>query len=144
MKSAWFSTIILITVCSIAIFSCKKDDDKKTTTTAPLGAGKGDGGNITYRITPVHDNVNIDSCWVYVEYNSEFDQPQTNLYDDSVKCKVENGKPVATFSELRKGTYLFYAIGWDLVRSQTVEGSRVLYATEERTTNVVDLQLHAK
>ena len=66
------------------------------------------------------------------------------MYDDSVKCKMENGKPVAIFYELRKGTYLFYAHGWDLVRSQTVEGSRVLYATEERTTNVVELQVFAK
>lgn len=144
MKSAWFSTIILITVCSVAMLSCDKEEEKKPTPTTTLGAGKGDGGNITYHITPIHDGIYIDSCKVYVEYNSEVDQPKTNMYDDSVTCKVIDGVPVAEFKDLRKGTYLFYAHGWDLVRSQTVEGSRVLYATQERTTNVIELQLHAE
>jgi hypothetical protein len=144
MKSAWFSSILLTAVLSLAIFSCEKNDNDDNISRNGTGAGKGSGGNITLRVIPVHDSVYVDSCMVYVKYNSETNPTILSGYDDSVKCKIENGKPVATFYELRKGTYLFYAYGWDIIRSQTVVGSRVYYATTERTTTDLELQTHAK
>lgn len=143
MKFGWLSSALLTAVLSCALVSCDKDDDDKKPETN-LGPGKGDGGNITYRIIPVHDGVYIDSCKVYVKYGTETEPEKINQYDDSLICVKENGKPVATFYELRKGTYLFYAAGWDLVRSQNVEGTRVVYANEERTTTTVDLQVFAQ
>lgn len=145
MKFGWFSSIILAALLSVVVFGCKKVDDKdKTPNPVPLGAGKGDGGNITFRIVPMHDGVEVDSCKVYIKYDDEVAPERTNLYDDSLICVQENGKPVATFYELRKGTYLFYADGWDLIRSQAVEGDRVVLADQERTIHTLELQLHAK
>lgn len=145
MKSAWFSTILLTAVFSLALFGCKKNDNDDNGPRTGVGAGKGEGGTNTITVYPLHNGVRIDSCVIYVKYNTEVNPLNRAGYDDSIKCtRDEFGKSFATFTDLRKGTYLFYGYGWDNVRSQTVEGSRVYYSTTDRTSTNLDLQLHAK
>lgn len=135
MRLAWLSKALLIAVCTVSIISCeKKIDDstpKKTTTVA------GKGGDNTLLITPVHDSVNVDSCMVYIKYNTDV-TPVT--FDDSAKCKMVSGKPVATFKELKQGQYFIWGKGWDLIRSQTVTGSVPYTITTMGTAVEVTLQ----
>lgn len=145
MKSAWFSTILLAAVSSLAFIGCEKNDDDVNGSRMASGAGKGSGGNNTINVYPIQKGIYIDSCIVYVKYNTEIAPLDRAQYDDSVVCVLnEDMKPVATFYELRKGTYTFYAYGWDRVRSQTVVGSRVYKSVTERTTTNLELEVYPK
>jgi hypothetical protein len=100
MKNAIIKGITLL-LFPIVMYSCKRNDDE------PMG---GKGGNASLRITPQHHGVNIDSSIVYIKYNAT-DAPAT--FDDSAKCVLTGGKPVATFSGLKKGNYYFLGRGYD-------------------------------
>jgi len=137
MKFSWFSTV-LIASFSVAIFSCSKDDDNNNTTAVSV-AGK--GGTTTLHVVPQNNGVNVDSCMVYLKYNTDVVPANLNQYDDSVKCATLDNVPVAAFPNLKKGQYLVYAKGWDIVRSQTVSGSRPYSITSDNTTATLELQL---
>ncbi len=96
--------------CSVILLffaaSCNKGDDGPATDTA------GKGGNAILKITPRHHGNQIDSCTIYVKYNA-VDAPVNGRYDDSAKCILTGGIPVATFSGLKKGNYYLYGYGWD-------------------------------
>ena len=101
MKRAHF--VLGVTLIGFStIVGCNRPDNEP-------GAGK--GGSATLRITPVHHSTTIDSAVVYIKYNAS-DIPTT--YDDSVKCVMIGGKPVALFSGLRKGNYYIFGRGYDL------------------------------
>lgn len=136
MKFSWFSTI-LIAGFSVAIFSCSKNDDNNSTTVSVAGKG----GTTTLHVVPQHNGVNVDSCMVYLKYNTDVIPANLNQYDDSIKCSKLNGVPVAAFTNLKKGQYLVFARGWDIVRSQTVSGSRPYTITTDNTTATLELQL---
>jgi hypothetical protein len=111
----WIAAI----ACSTALFAaCKKD---------PI-AGK--GGNAVLKITPRHHGNNIDSCTVYIKYNTK-DLPADAKYDDSAKCAPVDGKPVATFSNLKKGDYYLYGSGWDPSIAEGVLGGTPYTISEE-------------
>ena len=93
----------------------------------------GKGGATTFKITPKHHGRNIDSATIYIKYNTQ-DLPST--YDDSAKCVMENGKPVATFSGLKKGKYYLYGKGWDPSISEGVKGGVPQNITEEKTYEI--------
>ncbi len=113
-----FSLVLAITV--IAFTSCERKGINL--------AGK--GGNATLKVTPQHHGENIDSCTIFIKYNAQ-DKPSE--YDDQTICIMENGKPVATFSELKKGEYYIYGRGWDADIEQEVVGG-IPYKIEEETT----------
>jgi hypothetical protein len=104
----------LLSACALLALTAPACRDKETDQ-----AGK--GGKARLLVTPQHHGVNIDSCMVYIRYKSS-DAPGDGRYDDSARCAPVNGKPVATFSELRKGNYYLYGRGWDPQISETVEG----------------------
>ncbi len=95
-----------------ALVSCKPDQD--------LEIG-GKGGTATLVIVPLHHGVPVDSCTVFIKYNT-LDRPSDNSYDDSAKCVQENGKPTARFTALKKGKYFLYANGYDTSIAETVIG----------------------
>ena len=103
--------------------SCERKDDM---------AGK--GGAATLKVTPQHHGKNIDSCTIYLKYNAT-DKPSGN-YDEQVTCVSENGKPVATFTSLKKGRYYIYGRGWDKNIDQAVEGGIPYEITGETTLNI--------
>ena len=101
---------------------CKKDDD-----------------TATLRVTPRHHGRQIDSCTVYIKYNT-VNPPADGRYDDSAKCIPVNGLPVATIGGLKKGNYYLYGYGWDpqLTPPKAVKGGQS-YPVQEETTQTVDL-----
>ncbi|MBL7682907.1 MAG: hypothetical protein JNK00_06065 [Flavipsychrobacter sp.] len=112
----------------IILLSCGRKEPEPTNTDI---AGK--GGSATLKITPKHHSKNIDSCTIYIKYNAQ-DIP--NSYDDSIKAVKENGKPVATFSQLKKGKYYLYGYGWDTTISNNVKGGIPYTITEEKVHEI--------
>lgn len=121
--------VLLFALMSVlAIAACKRDEPIE-----PASAGK--GGNATLKITPTHHGVAIDSCTVYIKYNT---QDAATSYDDSVKCIPDNGVPTATFTGLKKGNYYLYGKGWDASISMEVVGG-LPYVISEETTLAANL-----
>jgi len=94
----------------------------------------GKGGNATLLVTPQHHGKNIDSCTIYIKYNT-LDAP-TTAYDDSAICTMSNGKPIASFSGLRKGDYYLYGEGYDPAILQQVAGGINHTIKEEKTIQI--------
>jgi hypothetical protein len=114
----------LLLACSLLFFACKKGDDE-----TPVG---GPGGNATLKITPWHHDKMIDSCMIYIKYNA-VNPPADSVYDDSARCVLVNGEPIATFAGLKKGNYYLFGYGWDpqLSPPQAVRGGIAWPVTEE-------------
>ncbi len=93
----------------IALASCSKGSD--------------DPAPFTLEVTPKHHGRPIDSCMIYIKYNS-VDPPANGVYDDSARCVPLNGLPVATFSNVKHGNHYLYGYGWDPLLSppQAVKG----------------------
>jgi hypothetical protein len=120
MMSKYFKSTILILLVAASLASCEREE--------PVSVG-GKGGNATLNVTPQHHSKNIDSCMVYIKYNT-LDKP-TSAYDDSAKCVIVNGKPVASFSGLKKGNYYLFGFGWDPAIVMNVKGGAPKQITEE-------------
>lgn len=103
--------LLIIAFGMLLFFSCKKSESNEST------AGK--GGSATLKITPQHHTRNIDSCTIYVKYNT---LDVAASYDDSVICVLENGRPVGTITQLKKGRYYLYGYGWDPLMATWVKG----------------------
>ena len=122
----FYPLLILLAVFS---FSCNRKDEDSS-------AGK--GGNATLKITPVHHTKYIDSCRVYIKYNA-VDAPSG--YDDSTWAVTVNGVPVASFTELKKGSYYIFGTGWDDAQPAgaswwNVKGGIPYTITEEKEINL--------
>lgn len=117
---------VLITIFVVISVGCKN----KTDPPADIG---GKGGTAVLKITPQHHGKNIDSFAVYIKYNS---QDAASVYDDSAEVIMENSKPVATFSQLKKGKYYILGRGWDSSISDDVKGGMPQTITEERTYEI--------
>lgn len=124
---------ILIILASLLMLTigCKKPDDN------PSIGGK--GGNATLKVTPRHHGRQIDSCTIYIKYNS-VDAPSDGRYDDSAQTVLISGIPVATFAGLKAGNYYLYGYGWDPTLSppQHVKGGYA-YPIQQETAQSVDL-----
>jgi len=141
MKSTWFGAIIFAGLLSVALFSCVKDeeDDVKpaTNNNTPNYVG-GKGGNATLKVIPHHNGVDIDSCYIYIAYNT---LDTTKNYDDSAYCYTINGRPTATFNNLKPGNYYIAGKGWDLYTSEKVTGVRAISLEDSTTDYTVELPI---
>jgi hypothetical protein len=124
MKCALFFPAIA-TILFVA--ACKRDEP----VTPQPQAGK--GGNATLKVIPKHHGNVVDSCTVYIKYNT---QDAATNYDDSVKCIPDNGISTATFSGLKTGNYYLYGKGWDEDISMEVIGGLPYTITEETTLSI--------
>ena len=115
---------IIIACCALTITSCKRKDD--------VNIG-GKGGNVTLHVMPQHHNDYIDSCTIYIRYNSK---TAATAYDDSAKCMQVNNKSVATFSGLKKGDYYLEGKGWDPGIAEAVKGGTSVTITEEKEYDI--------
>ena len=79
---------------SMAAISCNKndDDDVQVATDDPIVAGK--GGPATLYVIPQHNEFDIDSCRIYLKYNTGT-KPLNGAYDDSADVEMINGRPTA-------------------------------------------------
>lgn len=116
------------------ISSCDREDP--TPVKEDIG---GKGGNAVINAIPRHHGNNIDSCTIYIKYNT-LDKPNpvfnASQYDDSVKCVKVNNNPTATFTGLKKGKYFLYGVGWD-PQGFAVEAGKPVTITAEQTYEVV-------
>ncbi len=128
MKMTLRTTALVLGATALLLSAC----ERPTTTEVEVG---GKGGNATLKVTPQHHSENIDSCTIHIKYNV-LEKPATHNYDEEVKCVMENGKPVATFSNLKKGNYYIYGEGWDPDIDQGVVGGIPYTITEEKTINI--------
>lgn len=120
MKSAWFGKALLSSALVLSLYACK--DKTESTAPTPTYVG-GKGGLATMRVVIQNTGVNVDSGMVYIKYNASV-TPIGNKYDDSANVKYVDGVPMAIFTELKVGDYFFMGHGWDVIRSQTVAGTR--------------------
>lgn len=110
------------------VLSCDRKEPAKV---EPVAAGK--GGKATLRITTKHHGRAIDSATIYIKYN---EQNTPISYDDSVKVKNIDGKPVATFSDLKAGKYYLLGDGWDSTIRGDVRGGLPYTINEEKSYDV--------
>lgn len=135
MKFSWLNRLLLLAVLSVSIYSCDKDEKPAPKPQEPIVAGK--GGMTTLRIIPIHDSINVDSCFVYLKYNA-LDMPET--FDDSMYCTWDGNVYRAEFKELKRGNYFIYTKGWDVVRSQKVFGYLYHVITDTMVYHTIELQ----
>lgn len=104
-----------------------------------VACNRNDADPIVLKVTPKHHGVAIDSCTIFIRYNT-VNEPADGKYDDSAKCVKENGIPVATFTNLSKGNHYVFGLGWDpnLTPPDTVKGS-FAYPLKDDGTQYLDL-----
>lgn len=151
MNSNMFNRfILLIAAFAVVGTGCRKIEQSSSSTTVTVtpedktvvpDAGK--GGNATLQIVPVHDGLQIDSCTVYIKYNTGVVPGQGNYDDSAIAYVNEDGTPIARFTGLKTGNYYLFGRGWDIIRSQKVRGGLFFVVEEERatTTHTFTVQL---
>lgn len=127
MKRLFTASMLVTFMATFTLTSCSRKDDNKTVDAA------GKGGNTTLKVTPQHHGQNIDSCTIYLKYNAK-ELPSD--FDEQTICIMENGKPVATFTGLKKGDYYIYGKGWDPSITQKVVGGIPYTVSEEKTYDI--------
>lgn len=125
MKNLSFLSFLLVAV--LVLSACNKDNEDEIIQTA------GKGGNATLRVYPAHHNAPIDSCTVYLKYNAD-EKPSS--YDETQVCAMINSRGVATFTNLKGGTYYLYAEGYDPAVAQNVRGGQSFNFSEEKAYDI--------
>ena len=120
-----FRLLTIIATASVFLYGCERDE--------PIAEGAGKGGNAILKVIPKHHSIPVDSCIIYIKYNS---LDASSVYDDSVTVTQENGNPTATFSGLKTGNYYLYGAGWDTDIDMGVIGGLPYTVTEETTHNI--------
>ena len=93
----------------------------------------GKGGKATVRVKPINQIRIIDSCVVYVTYNSN----EAGIANDSVVQRLNNNEAIATFPQLRFGNYYFDVHAWDAVAQKTLRGGiGCVVAPEDSSLNL--------
>lgn len=95
----------------------------------------GKGGKATVRVKPVNQIRVIDSCIVYVTYNSK----TPSIADDSVVQRLNNNEALATFPQLRFGQYYFQVEAWDAVAMKKLQGGIAYEITPEDSSVNLDI-----
>lgn len=150
MKSVFQGQLLMLLAVAVFIgVGCTKIKKRENSTTVIETPGDkpnlqgGKGGTAYIRITPNHDGWDIDSCMVYIKYNSAV-VPAGGVYDDSTWARKVDNKPVAVFDQLKPGRYYVYGKGWDLVRSEKVAGGLpyIIPENQSSTTHTLVLPIY--
>ena len=105
--------------------SCEKDKNEEP----KLDAGK--GGTATLKLTTQHHSAYIDSCMVYIAYNT---LDAVEEFDDSMKVSLIDGKPQAIFTNLKNGDYYVYGEGYDPGIFEGVKGGIPVKVRDQDST----------
>ena len=119
--------LLLFIVLASLIDGCKKP------VTAITG---GKGGNTTLVVTPIHLNLNVDSCTIYIKYAAT-DAPVTGIYDDSQKVALVDTIPEAIFTGLQEGEYYLYGNGYHAYYFALVKGGIPIKILSQGTVDVL-------
>ena len=104
MKHIIICLTLLIACSLLPVAGCKKPAEASTTS-------GGKGGDRTIKVSPEHHGIFVDTCTVYIKYNTQ-DAPLDNVYDDSLVCVMMDTIPVAVFTNLKVGDYYLFARGY--------------------------------
>jgi hypothetical protein len=87
---------------------CRKTEEVIT----PPEYVAGKGGKNTMIVSAKHYEKQLDSCWVYLKYNT-LTMPKNMAFDDSAWVKNVNGRFQVKFDSLTRGKYFIYCVGHD-------------------------------
>ena len=135
MKPVWLSKVLFLAAFSLALVSC--DKDPVVIEKPPVVGGK--GGTAWLSVVAQHYGEDLDSCIVYIKYNT-LDIPQQ--YDDSQLVVKIDGRARAIFTDLKQGNYYIYGKGWDNVRSVPVAGGFPFTIKSEGAKDNMELPLY--
>jgi hypothetical protein len=102
-------SLSVLTFATILAVSCQRKNEPIPAEPNPVG---GKGGNAELRVTAKHHEATMDSCTIYIRYDANA-MPTDMKWDDTMNVKVENGRYMAVFTSLKKGSYFLYGKGWD-------------------------------
>ena len=115
---------IFVSVVLLCSFSCKKKPSA------------GLGGNASLKINAYHHSQPIDSCTVYIKFNTS-EAPDDDVYDlQQAVTKDSSGNSFTIFSGLKKGDYYIFAKGWDPNIAAAVKGGIPYTIKEEETLSI--------
>ncbi|MBK9481668.1 MAG: hypothetical protein IPO02_06725 [Bacteroidetes bacterium] len=91
------------------------------------------GGSANLKISAKHHGANIDSCTIYIKFNSSEAPDNLSDYDLSQHLALDaNGYSNTIFSGLKKGDYYIFAYGWDPAISANIKGG-IPYTIKQET-----------
>ncbi len=96
------------------------------------------GGNANLNIKVYHHATPIDSCTIYIKFNSS-EAVSLSEYDLTQKLVLDsNGNSYTIFSGLKKGDYYIYGEGWDPSISNNVKGG-LPYTIKDETDLMISI-----
>ncbi len=97
----------------------------------------GQGGNANLKVSAFHHNAYIDSCTIYIKFNSS-EAATIGDYDMSQKVALDtSGNSYTIFEGLKAGNYYLFAQGWDPSISENVKGGIPYTIVDEADISVV-------
>lgn len=81
----------------------------------------GKGGKASLLVSARHHSQYAAGLTYYIKYNA-VNISADGVYDDSATAVMKGNKPVATFSNLKKGDYVVYVTGYDMAQAEQVSG----------------------
>lgn len=91
------------------------------------------GGEASILAFPKHHDDPIPDATIYIKYDAkEFPGTDVSVYDDAEVASVHPGEdPHAHFTNLEKGSYYLYGVGFDSSINQIVTGGIPVEITEK-------------
>jgi hypothetical protein len=98
----------------------------------------GTGGKVEVACFPQHHEKAIKGATVYVKFNAK-DFPGTDITKYDLAVAGEENEDHVHVEDLKKGSYYFYAVGYDSTISQTVYGGILIKIKEK--SGEIDLDI---
>lgn len=116
----------LMSIILLSVNGCKKKPSA------------GLGGNANLKISARHHAFNIDSCTIYIKFNSSEAPDNLSDYDLSQQVAMDTGGNSYTiFKGLKKGDYYIFAYGWDPAISENVKGGIPYTIADETDIDII-------
>lgn len=97
----------------------------------------GKGGKASLLVAAKHHSKYAEGLSYYIKYNA-VNISADGVYDDSATAVNRGGKPVATFSNLKKGDYVVFVTGYDAAAAEQVSGF-IRHTIKEETAQERDI-----
>lgn len=95
------------------------------------------GGNANLKVKAFHHSSTIDSCTIYIKFNTS-EAVSLSEYDLSQKIVKDSiGNSYTIFAGLKKGDYYIYGEGWDRSISNNVKGGLPYTIKEESDLEII-------
>lgn len=135
MRTIHFMTGLLLAGTFIA--GCTRENPYIPPAPYPVG---GKGGKATLRVTPRHHLRNLDTCVVYIYYNSK---QMRSSFDDTAYVKYIDGRSMVIFDSLKRGDYFLYAKGlnYDIEDSNKTVTGGAYFTVIDSVDRTYDLYL---